>query len=158
VRRRTVISGVGALAALAGCAGVAPPAANDESPTPDGGPVALASADLRVRDQGCGTQVDRATVEFDPAGPTVTVEGTIWGADTCHTAGLAAASYDPDADRLTVRVVSERRETDGTPACGECIVEIDYAVTCRFTGGLPGSVAVVHGAGDRRTVVEETAR
>lgn len=92
-------------------------------------------------------------MSFDPDAPSVTVDGTTWGADTCHTARLAAATYDPGDDLLTVHVVAVRRETETPQACGQCIVTVDYVTTCAFAGGLPGTVRVVHGTGDRRTVV-----
>ncbi|MFB6301947.1 MAG: hypothetical protein ABEH78_03700 [Haloferacaceae archaeon] len=160
MRRRGFLTG--ALAALAaGCAGRSP---GGETRSPAGtpssteSPPALVDSHLRVLESGCGKQVDEASVSFDPDAPAVGVEGTIWGSDTCHTARLADATYAPDADRLTVRVVSVRPETTETPVCGQCIVEIEYAATCSFSGGLPGTVRVVHGTGERERVVATAER
>lgn len=149
MRRRDVLRAAPAALAIAGCLDRAPGGGTDGSPTPA---TALVEADLRAGESGCGQQVDEAQVVFDPDAPAVTVEGTIWGADTCHTARLESATYDPGDDRLAVHVVAVR-ETDGSQACGQCIVTVDYEATATFAGGLPGTVRVVHGTGDRRTVV-----
>lgn len=158
MRRRRVLTGAAAAFALAGCAGRPPAAGTDTARSTTGTGPALVDADLRVRSSECGRQVDAASVSFDPDAPAVAVDGTVWGADTCHTARLAGASYAPDADRLDVRVVAARRETTGTPACGQCIVEVAYGVTCAFDGGLPGRVRVVHGTGERARVVTTAER
>lgn len=155
MRRRTFLAGIAAVG-LAGCAG-----RQAAGPTSPAGDPALAGADLQVRGSGCGRQVDEARVSFDRAGPAVAVDGTIWGADTCHTATLADATYDAGGDLLVVRVASVRRSRDGpaeTAACGQCIVETDYAATCSFDGDLPGEVRVVHRTGDRRRVVATAER
>ncbi|MFB6157761.1 MAG: hypothetical protein ABEJ34_07970 [Haloferacaceae archaeon] len=140
MRRRDLLGTVPAALLPAGCLG--------DAPVADAG-VALVDADLRVLEAECGRQV-AADASVDPDAPSVTVDGTVRGADLCHTARLRGATYDPGADLLTVHVVAVS-ET-GTP-CGQCIAEIDYTATCAFAGGLPGRVRVVHGTGDRRTVV-----
>ncbi|MFB6304339.1 MAG: hypothetical protein ABEH47_04170 [Haloferacaceae archaeon] len=150
MRRRHLLRAAPAAFVPVGCLARAPGTGPDESP--DTG-AELVESDLRVRDTECGQQVDAATVSFDPGGPSVGVDGTVWGADTCHTARLRAATYDAGDDVLTVHVVAVRPESQEGKACGQCIVEIDYAATCAFEGGLPGRVRVVHGTGDRRTVV-----
>lgn len=159
MRRRALLRALPpAAVGLTGCAARGPPSGSDGSPTTDGGGPSLVGADLRVRANDCGQQVDAARASFDAERPAVVVEGTIWGSDTCHTARLADATYDPADDLLAVHVTAVRRETTGTPACGQCIVEVDYTATCTFAGGLPGTVRVVHGTGDRRTVVTAAER
>lgn len=155
MRRRGFLALSLPLLGLAGCAG-RPPA--DGTRTTTGSPPELVGSDLRALDDGCGRQVDGARVSFDPDGPAVAVDGTVWGGDTCHTARLADATYATAADRLDVRVVATPREATGTPMCGECIVEIEYAATCAFDGGLPGAVRVVHGTGDGERVVATAER
>jgi hypothetical protein len=162
MRRRGVLAGALAALGLAGCAG-GPPAADPSEPAsgsePAPGPgIALVGTDLRVGSSDCGRRVDEARVSFDPGAPAVAVEGTVWGSDTCHTARLVDAAYDPATDRLVVRVAAARRASTGTPACGQCIVEIGYAATCSFDGGLPGTVRVVHGTGSDARVVATARR
>ncbi|MFB6281973.1 MAG: hypothetical protein ABEH40_08140 [Haloferacaceae archaeon] len=158
MRRRRVLTGALAAVALAGCGSRPPTDGPGTSPSPAGTGTALVGSEFRVRSSECGRQVDAASVSFDPAAPAVAVNGTVWGPDTCHTARLAGATYAPDADRLDVRVVAARRETTGTPACAQCIVEVAYAATCAFAGGLPGRVRVVHGRGERERVVTTAER
>lgn len=153
VKRRDLLRAVPLALLPAGCLAGSPSDGSDGSPTPE---TELVESDLRVGEKGCGKQVDSAQVSFDPDVPAVTVDGTIWGSDTCHTARLADATYAAGDDRLTVHVVAVRPETEEPQACGQCIVEVDYGATCTFTGALPGTVRVVHGTGDRRTVVTTT--
>lgn len=136
-----------------GATTTASPAGTD---TPAG--VTLADTSFTPGNPSCGQQRNDATVEFVAEGNDVRVDGTIWGSDTCATAELADARYDAGADRLTVHVVTGRRETTETVACAECIVEIDYEVVADFTGGLPDTVRVVHGRDERRTVVTTATR
>lgn len=164
--RRTLLVRAGACGALAlaGCLGAGTPDGTTgtptDTPTSTPAPVSLENASLRVTGAGCGQEVDAADVEFRPEGRIVRVTGTIPGSDACRTAVLAGTDYDADADRFRVVVATERREpTDGTTGCAQCIVELDYEVTCEFAdpGGLPGAVEVVHGTGEDRRVVT-TAR
>jgi hypothetical protein len=154
MRRRRLLLGSLAVLGGAGCAG-RPPATGTATTTE--GPPTLDTTALRVTDRGCGEQVDAATVEFDADAPAVAVTGTVWGADLCHTARLADATYAPAADRLDVRVVAVRQETEGA-TCAQCIAEIEYAATCSFAGGLPGTVRVVHGRGADERVVATAER
>lgn len=158
MRRRQFLAGSLAGLGLAGCVGRSPGGGTDTE-TETGTPMpTLVGSDLQVNSNECGQQVDQATVSFDPEGRTVAVEGVVWGSDTCHTARLADATYTPDTDRLTVRVVATVPETTETQACGQCIVEIAYEATCSFDGGLPGTVRVVHGRGDGERVVTNARR
>ena len=148
--RRTLLAtvcGVG-VATLAGCGaddgGSGTPAATD-TPTQT---VSMIDSEFTVDGTGSGQQTDDATVSVD--GGTVTVEGTIWGADGCTTAELAGADYDAAADELTVAVATTDREPTGTEAiaCTQAIVEIAYTATVTFDSGLPGTVVVTHDHGD----------
>ncbi|MBV0924218.1 hypothetical protein KTS45_08385 [Halomicroarcula limicola] len=98
-----------------------------------------------VTDVSSGTQRDEASVAF--GGDTVTVEGTIWGANGCKTGRLLGAEYDAAADELTVTVGTKDRE-DAGDGCTQAIVEIRYRATATFEGGLPGTVVVTHDHGD----------
>lgn len=71
----------------------------------------------------------------------VTVEGTLEGSNTCYTAELVTAEYDPDADELYVEVESVEDSEEGQ-ACGECIVEVDYVARFEFENGEPSDVRV----------------
>lgn len=120
--------------------------------------VSLVGATIEPLDGGCGQQRDEAGVQFEGDGRTVSVSGTIWGANTCKVPALADTAYDAQRDELTVAVATTDRERDGTPACGQCIVELDYRVTASFEGGLPGSVTVRHDHGDGGAVVARERR
>jgi len=115
------------------------------SETPDSEPSAtpsgVADRSFEVTDSDCGAQTDDASVTFDEDGGTVTVTGTIWGADACYTAVLSDVRLD--GGTLTVVVDSESdAETD--TMCAECITEIGYEATVELDDALPGTVAVLH--------------
>ncbi|QLH75844.1 hypothetical protein HZS55_00365 [Halosimplex rubrum] len=129
------------------------------SETPDSEPSAtpsgVADSSLDVTDSGCGTETDDASVDFDADGGSLSVTGTIWGADTCHTAVLSDVRLDGGA--LTVVVDSESDAGTDT-ACGQCITEIDYEATVELDGALPREVTVVHRHDGEDTRVTSTAR
>lgn len=129
------------------------------SETPDSEPSAtpsgVADSSLAVTDRGCGTETDEASVAFDANGGTVTVTGTTWGNDTCHTAVLSDVRLDDGT--LTVVVGSESDAATDT-ACGQCITEIDYEATVELDSALPREVAVVHRHGGEDTRVTSTTR
>lgn len=146
MKRRTLLHSIPLLGAgsLAGC--TAGRRVGGEETT-SVGPVEpeLASTDFEVLRQGCGNQVNEATIESGD--DTVEITGTIAGSDACKTAELADATYDPDTDELQVTIATTDREDAG--ACAQCIVEIEYRATATFTGGLPPNVVVRHeGTGD----------
>lgn len=175
MKRRTTLrlAGVG-LAGLAGCLSggdgsapggtetavptESPTATPTESPTPtptetstptptDGAP-RIVDRSFEVTGRECGTGEESADVTLDA--PRIDVEGTAIGSNGCETARLGEASYDPDADTLTV--VVEVYRPDDADACTQCLTDIDYRLGVRFEGGTPGNVRVVHGS----TVVTET--
>lgn len=116
--------------------------------TPTSGTPRVVDRSFEVTGRECGTGEEGAEVTLDA--PRIDVEGTAAGSNGCETARLGEASYDPDADTLTI--VVEVYQPDDTGACTQCLTDIDYRLRVRFEGGTPGSVRVVHDS----TVVTET--
>jgi hypothetical protein len=141
MQRRTLLQSIALLGAgsLAGCT-AGEQVVGEKTTTL--GPVEpeIGGTDFAVLDQGCGNEVNEATVEL--GSDAVEITGTIAGSDACKTAELADATYDPNADELRVTVGTVDRE--GAGACAQCIVEIDYRASVQFTGGLPPNVVVRH--------------
>jgi hypothetical protein len=158
MERRTFLTGVaGVLAATAGCVGSAP-ATPDDGPADDatGTPVppSITSRSLDPRDD-CG-EAGNASISTD--GTSVVVEGCITGRNGCMVAALESATYDAEADELTVRVVTED-ESGTDEMCTQQIVHRGYRVTVAFGGGLPGTTTVIHDGmdGERQAAQDETA-
>ncbi|MFC4448726.1 hypothetical protein [Halorussus aquaticus] len=117
--------------------------------TTDGQQSSLTDSSFEPATAECGKPAGDASVQFSPG--SVTVTGTISGSNTCYTAKLADASYDPESGTLDVTVASVQK--GGADACAQCIVEIEYEATFSFDGAVPASVSVVHEAmGDTTTV------
>ena len=155
MNRRTLLQAAGTVgfAALAGCAGT--DSGTDETPSgTDTTTPTMTDESFTVVQIASGQERDEASVTVD--GATVTVEGTIWGADGCTTAELADASYDTAADELTVAVATTRQEGTDT-ACTQAIVEIDYRATVTFENGVPATVVVTHDRGDGAQTVTTTS-
>lgn len=168
MKRRTLLraAAVAGTGVLAGCANTGPDAGGPsdgdgstdsptdsptrsptESPTPTEGSGSgsreVTARSFEVLEQSCGEGENSATVERGD--DRVVVEGTIRGSNTCYTAELERAEYDSGADRLTVAVRSyEHTPEDETPACGQCIVDINYRATVEFNNGTPDEVTVQH--------------
>ncbi|PSP54934.1 hypothetical protein BRC82_08000 [Halobacteriales archaeon QS_1_67_19] len=102
---------------------------------------------LEVLETGCGGRTNEASVDF--AGGSVTVTGTITGADACHVARLEDAGYEADAFTVTVAAV----EDEGADVCAQCLTEIDYESRFDFEDGAPGTVRVVHESMGESTAV-----
>ena len=119
----------------------------DPTETPADGPPRLEDTLFEVLRVEPGVGADRT--DWSVADGVVTVEGTISGRDTCYTARLASATYDADADLLSVEVESYR-DADPEEACAMTLVEIDYRATFTFSGGTPADVAVDHHSPDDR--------
>lgn len=138
MQRRRFIAAAGTLGAVAaaGCLG----SDGGGTPTPT-----MTDSSFTVTGIESGTEVDAATVSF--GAPTVTVEGTIWGADGCTTAELAGANYDAEDGELAVEVATRRDEPTGDVACTQAIVEIDYEATVTVENGPPERVVVTHTRG-----------
>jgi len=149
MNRRRFIATAATLGAVA-TAGCLASDGSGGTPTPTETPT-MTDTTFTVQQVESGTEVDEATVSFEEG--TVTVEGTIWGADGCTTAELASADYDPDSGELTVDVATVREEPTGDVACTQAIVEIDYEATATFENGLPDTVVVTHTRGQDSTEV-----
>lgn len=108
-----------------------------------GAAVNLLNTDFQVVSQDCGQGANDSTVSYGES--SVTVEGVVTGSDTCHTARLQDATYDAEADTLTVAVESYVPEENQGQACAQCIVDIQYTATADFEGGLPARTVVTHG-------------
>jgi hypothetical protein len=151
--RRTLLSTGGTLlaGALAGCLSSSPPADEDDTPTSTSTPTptpasALADTTFSVENVGAGSGENEAAVSF---GDGVDVDGTISGKNGCYTASLGSASYEDGS--LTVVVESHERE--GSGACTQAIVDVEYAATFAFEGPLPGEVVVEHDVDGSKTTV-----
>lgn len=168
MRRRDLLASLGGLAGaagLAGCLGESdgpvvnlspspPPSPSGPSPTPeptDSGehPVTPAEQSFTVEDRSCGQARHAATVSFGD--DSVTVDGVIGGRDTCDTARLAAADLHLDVLTVVVEVVQE--PTDGTPVCGQCLTDIEYAYRASGLRGGPARVRIVHHSADGEQTV-----
>jgi hypothetical protein len=114
----------------------------------------LDDATLEVQRNDCGEQASEASVGFEGDG--VVVEGRVWGSDPGWTAVLADASYDREADELSLVVGLTQRETSGPVV--QCIAEIEYRTTAAFADGLPGTVTVVHETNEGQETVATVQR
>ena len=146
MRRRTVLaavaSGTTTLGATAGCVRL-PPWSGDGTTTGAG----VSASSLTVRDAGCGTGADEASVSAEDA--TVSVSGTLPVADGCRTAALDDASV---ADG-TLRVVVASVDRGGVEQCVQCLTDVAYDASVTVADGRPERVVVVHDSrGERRTV------
>lgn len=159
-RRRflSALSGLAGTAGLAGCLGGpggtvgtdTPPPTDTPLPTDSGdGAVTPAEQSFEVLDRGCGQAENSATVSFGE--DSVTVEGVIGGRDTCDTARLASAGLHHDVLTVVVEVVEA--ETEGTPVCGQCLTDIEYAYHATGLRGGPARVRVVHRTADGEETV-----
>lgn len=164
MKRRDVLRGLGGLAGgvgLAGCLGgpgagtptkTAEPDTPVETPDPtDSGdhPVTPTETSFEIVERTCGSAENTAAVSFGE--DSVRVEGTIGGRDTCDTARLVEASLHLDVLKVVVEVVQE--DTEGTPVCGQCLTDIDYAFSASGLRGGPAQVRVVHLTADGKQTV-----
>ncbi len=103
---------------------------------------------------GCGEGND-AEISFDEGALVVAISGTLTAPDPCHNPEFAEASYDVDADELSVGV--RPVEDESVDMCTECVAKMEYDAEVRFEGALPGSVSVSHiGMGGGETVATES--
>jgi hypothetical protein len=148
MQRRTYLAAVAAaLGATAGCTGGAGDAASPtesesatETPTPTPTPT---PAQPQVTDYGLEPRENcdqRGSASISVDGQDVIIEGCIVGKDGCQEAVLDSVAYE--ADELTVRVATEKRE--GAEACTQQLVDLAYTATVAFENGLPGTTRLIH--------------
>lgn len=156
MKRRTVLAGTAV--ALAGCVGDSnsggdgggDDSTDTPSPTPETG---ITDRSFTERDQ-CEEQND-ASIAVD--GDVVRVVGCATGKDGCRGAALDGATYDGDADRLTVAVTTE--DDSGTDeACTQALTALGYEAEITVEGPLPGETVVIHddAKGRREVATAET--
>jgi len=101
---------------------------------------------------------DEATVEYDDAERTVTVDGVFFDGDSGHEACARRVSYAPEERRLAVDVGSVRT---GEEFVMDLIQRIHYEVEVVFVGELPAVTEVRHvpdlGSEQFATTVERPA-
>lgn len=108
---------------------------------------------LEVLSSQCGAGENAASISA--AENTVTVSGTIGGSDTCDTAKLRSAAFENGTLRIVV--AAEMRDMTGTPACGQCLTDIEYEVTAEFGSRGPTTVVVEHvSMGETREVAKKS--
>lgn len=114
------------------------------------------TVDFSVSEIRCAAeQSGTATVAFD--GSTVTIEGTILGADACYRARVDSLTYD-ELETELVLTVESYSDADEDTACAECLTAIDYRAVIAFTGGSPSSVVVRHRSGGSVSTVTTARR
>lgn len=137
MRRRTVLAGGGSLLAglVAGCLGN-----GTRGGTPTDGPsTPVLNPGFTVESRNCGQGEDRASVSF--AEDTIGVDGVIGGSNTCESAALDSVTMTDGT--LRIAIVTIMPET-GTPACGQCLTDIEYQLKVQYTGRAPDEVVVRH--------------
>lgn len=109
----------------------------DSTDSPE--PTPSKTGDSLERRDACGGP-DTASISAESN--VVTVEGCIVGKNSCQVPALADATYDAEADELTVTVTTEKdSEAD---ACTQQLVNLGYTATVEFQGGLPKTTTVIH--------------
>jgi hypothetical protein len=149
MRRRVVVSRALALA-TAGTAGCLGGTGSDGDASE--GPPALVEQSLSVTGGECGNGQDDASASFGDG--RVEITGTISARDRCQGARVQSATYDVDADRLSVTVETEK----AGDVCAQCISDVYYEATFSFEGELPGSLVLTHERRGRTRTVLKTTR
>jgi len=122
-----------------------------DTATPEPTP-SLSGQEIATQNTGCMSDgAASASVSSDSL--TVTVSGAIEAPDPCHEATLVDASYDADADGLSVTVGTAEGESG---VCQDCVGTVEYEATMTFEGRLPASATVAHEVGDETSTVAET--
>ena len=148
MKRRMVLTGIGlAIAGLS--SGCLDRSVAGDDPTPDPPTTPTVDPTLTVIASGCGDGTDRAAIRF--ADETVHIEGVIVGSNTCETAQIE--SVTTTGSTLRVEIVTAVPGT-GTPACAQCLTDIEYRATIDGDGFTPDEVVVIHDG----TVVEQWTR
>jgi hypothetical protein len=117
-------------------------------------PVTPTATAFNIQDRSCGEGANDATILVD--GSMVRVNGVIGGSDTCDTARLLEVDLHDGV--LTVVIATVKEETSETPACGQCLTDIEYAFETTVLESVPETIKVVHeSSGGREVVAEKTA-
>jgi hypothetical protein len=103
----------------------------------------------------------RVRVAWDEATGAVHVTGhMVYGSSSCNRPGVANVSYDPDRDRLDVRLAPA--DPGNVGGCTMDVADARYRATITFEGALPGTVHVVEehhpDAVDAERTVERAAQ
>ncbi|MFB6169144.1 MAG: hypothetical protein ABEJ43_09905 [Haloferacaceae archaeon] len=137
-RRRLLAALSGITVGTAGCVGSS---ARPAQTTADEGPLRITDESFTAGDGSCtageGESEGRADVSFEAE--TVRVDGRLVTPTPCHGAALDATTLDG-----STLVVAVRTTDPAAGACVQCLGEIPYDLTVRFTGGLPEAVRVEH--------------
>ena len=113
----------------------------------------VAETDFSVGRSQCGTEYS-ATVAFERE--RVRVDGRVRTSTPRADLELVDATYDQEADLLTVRV--RATESDDSGAGTQCTGEVSYEASVGFDHALPGGVVVVHESMDESVEVARAVR
>lgn len=103
----------------------------------------------------------RVRVAWDDTAGAVHVTGhMVYGSSSCNRPGVANVSYDPERDRLDLRLAPA--DPGNVGGCTMDVADARYRVTVTFEGDLPGTVHVVEehhpDAVDAERTVERAAQ
>ena len=150
LNRREVLgaaASVGALA-VAGCTGSADEPTDGEAGTPTTSPggTTITDTSIETRSKDCLMEDPATDIAFEDEAGRVVVTGVIEASTPCHDAILREASYDADADRVSVDVGTEDDGTtgEGSEGCVDCVGGIAYEVVVEFSGDVPREASVAH--------------
>jgi len=100
-------------------------------------------AEFEVLSEESGTRGDGVSILFEEGSLTATVEGSIFGRNSCYTAGLNGSEYNEKEGTLSLRVETFDN-SDGREVCNSVITEIGYRAVADFEKELPNEVTVKH--------------
>ena len=159
MNRRDFLSGAAIIFTLAGCVEARIGSGSDPSGS------AINNRKFEIIDPGrvnenASSPVDvnkPPVVAFDNAADQVVVTGTLRTGGTCKTATLQSATYDTDADSLTLTVTDVMK--DGAENCGAVAGATSYRATIEFAQALPNEVMATEKdarGNTKRTTAERT--
>lgn len=121
----------------------------DEVDNRDDPSASFVGAEFEVLDDKSGTRGDEVSIAFDEENLTATVEGSVFGRNSCYTAGLGGSEYDKE-DASLLLSIETFDNSDEREVCMQVITEIGYRTVATFENELPRRVTVEHD-GDRVT-------